>query len=79
MWAKLREKHKAHIYVSGLEKSEKITAKSIRELYVLNEISQRVFQGRLMLVTESDKQRKANEIRKISKHPTQLVGIDKLC
>lgn len=58
LWAKLREKHKDNIDVSRLEGSGRIPAKSIRELYVLNEVSQRVFQGRLMLVTESGMQRK---------------------
>lgn len=68
LWAKLREKHKDYIDDAQLKGSGRIPAKSIRELYVLNEASQRGFQGRLMLVGEYDMQAKANEIRKILKH-----------
>lgn len=78
LWIKLCEEHKDYIDVSQLEGSGRIPAKSIRELYIFNEISQRVLQGRLILVTESDMQEKANEIRKILKHPTQLARTDKL-
>lgn len=78
LWRKLCVKHKDFIDVSKLEGSERIPAKSIRELYVFNEVSQRVLQGRLMLVAECDMQEKANEIRKIFKHPVQLAGTDNL-
>lgn len=78
LWAKLREKHKDYIDDAQLEGSGRIPAKSIRELYVFNEVSQRGFQGRLMHVAVSDMQGKANEIRKIFKHPMQLAGIDNI-
>jgi len=72
LWAMLREKHKDFIDVSQLEDRGKIPAKSIRELYIFNEVSRKVFKGRLILVMEPDMQEKAKEIRKIFKTPNAI-------
>ena len=48
-----------------MKENKKISAKTIRELYILNELSRRVLGGRLMLIDKQAVQQKVEEIGKI--------------
>lgn len=55
-----------------MKESEKISAKPVRELYILNELSRRVLNGRLMLIDKQAVQQKVKEIGKVVQEPAAL-------
>jgi hypothetical protein len=59
------QQDEVHMAIQDAGAKEMVSAKTIRELYILNELSRRALEGRLVLSDKSNIQQKAKDIGKI--------------